>query len=120
MLAVVLIESFLCGLAPLVILGFLALKLTNHLKNFTLLAIDEEVIATSVYGFQSDLGSTASEDALAHYTNTVAEYVSFLHRMSGKNDGSLSFLGAEDVPELSPVLGVESSRGFIEEDNFGV
>jgi len=87
------------------------------LKHFALLTIDEEVIASAIDGLESDLRSDASEDAISHNADSVAEDICFLHRMGRQDDRSLSFLGAQDIPQLSSVLRVKSRGWLIQVDN---
>src|SRR5579862_1480091 len=52
---------------------------------------------------------------------TIAQALSFIHVMSGEQDGAaIALKGANDVPKLATTLRIESGGGLIEKQNFRI
>jgi hypothetical protein len=107
----------LSGSALLLFFGLLLLDLAHKLEHLALLAVDEQVVAAAVDGLQADLRRHAAEDSIANDSNAVAEHVCLLHRVSGQDDGTLAFLRAQDVPQLTSVFRVKACRRFVKVDD---
>ena len=80
---------------------------------FAYLELDHVMAAEAV----DELGGSAFGDDLAMIDDgeAVAEAFSFVHVVSGEEDGPTFFLeDADDVPELAAALGIESGGGLVE------
>ena len=85
-------------------------------------AVDEEMIASTVKVLQTRLCSKARKNAIVNNTNPIAKNICFFHGMSCKNHSSVSVLFAvlKDVPKLPPSLRVKTSSWLIKENDFWV
>ena len=85
-----------------------------------LLAVDLQVVASTVEALQPHLRGNASQNTVGDDGDTLAEDISFFHRVSCQDDGSLSLESSKNVPKLSATLWVQSSRRLIKIDDLWV
>ena len=83
------------------------LSFTLSEKVSLLLAVDLEVVTTTIKALESHLWGNTSQDTVGNDCDTLAENICFFHRVSGQHDGSLSLQSGKDIPKLSTILGVK-------------
>jgi len=86
------------------------------------LAVNEQVVSSTVQVFKSLLGANAGENTVVNYTNTRAEDVCFFHGVSGQHHGSVAVTLAvlQDVPQLTTGVWIKTCGRLVKEYNFRV
>jgi hypothetical protein len=115
--------NVLCGLL-LVLLSLFSegsfLSFSLFEKECLLLAVELEVVASTVETLQSHLRSNTSQDSVGYDCNSLAENVSFFHGMSSQDDSSLVLESGENIPELTTIFWIKTSGWLVKIDDLGV
>ena len=95
-------------------IGLVSVGILIHLVAY--LELDHVMTAQPVD--EVDGGSFGDDLAVVNDGEAVAEALGFIHVVRGEKDGTALFLeGADDVPELTTALGIESGGGLVEKED---
>mgnify|MGYP006932395176 CR=1 FL=1 len=85
-----------------------------------LLAVELEVVATTVKTLQSHLRGNTSQDSISYDCDSLTKNISFFHGVSGQDDCSLILESGKNIPKLTTIFWIKTSGWFIKINDFGV